>query len=79
MSEQIQRTDPFATITLASALASLAILPVIFVPIGWLSAIVSYTRLKEDPSLKGKGIRNAGAIILIPSMLWLLYNLGFYS
>lgn len=73
---QGQTTDPFAILTLASALASLVFLPIIFVPIGWLSAILSYYRLKENPNLKGRGIRITGAIILIPSMLWLFYTLS---
>ncbi len=68
-----RKTDPFAIITLAAALASWVFLPIIFVPLGWLSAIVSYYRLKENPELKGKGIRLAGAIILIPAMIYLIY------
>ena len=77
MSEQNQTTDPFAIIALTSALASLLILPIIFVHIGWLSAILSRVRLKENPNLKGNGIQIAAGIILIPSMLWLFYNLYF--
>jgi len=76
---KLQTTDPFAVITLAAALASLFILPIIFVPIGWLSAIVSRVRLKENPNLKGNGFQIAGAILLIPSMLWLFYDLGFFG
>ncbi len=71
-----RKTDPFAIITLAAALGSWVFLPIIFVPVGWLSAIVSYYRLKENPNLKGKGIRLAGAIILIPAMIYLFYILN---
>jgi hypothetical protein len=71
-----QKTDPFAIATLACALGSFVFLPIIFVPIGWLSAIISYYRLKENKNLKGKGIRLAGSILLIPSMIYLFYTLG---
>ncbi|MDB4665923.1 hypothetical protein OAE86_00455 [Akkermansiaceae bacterium] len=70
---QEDKTDIFAVITLASGVGSLIILPIIFVPICFICSLVSHTRLKENPNLKGKGVRLVGAICGALGLLWLLW------
>ncbi len=81
MSETQQKTDPFATISFAAGLGGFLILPIIFVPVGYISAIVSYFRLKENKELKGGGLRIAGAILTTANIFWLMYQykIGFFS
>jgi len=52
------------------------ILPIVFTPICYICAIVSYYRLKENPNLKGKGLRITGAILGAISMLYMFYQFG---
>jgi hypothetical protein len=75
---QKQTTDIFAVLTFGSALLSLLILPIIFAPICYLCAIISYYRLKENPTLKGSGLRLVGAIIGAFSMLYMLWQFGMF-
>jgi hypothetical protein len=70
-------TDIFAIICFATGLAGLLILPLILAPISYVTALISYYRLKENPQLKGKGIRIAGGIFASISILWLLYNFRY--
>jgi hypothetical protein len=68
------QTDIFAIIAFASGIAGFAILPIIFVPIGYITAIVSYYRLKENSELKGKGLRITGVIFTTINIFWLQYQ-----
>ncbi len=81
MSEIQQKTDPFAIISFAAGLGGFLILPILFVPIGYISGIVSYYRLKENKELKGKGLRIIGAILNSINILWLMfqYKIGPFS
>jgi len=81
MSETQQKTDPFAIISFAAGLGGFLILPILFVPIGYISAIVSYYRLKENKELKGSGLRIIGVILTTVNIFWLMYQykVGFFS
>jgi hypothetical protein len=74
-----QTHDIFAVLTFASAMVSMLILPIVFVPICYICSIVSYYRLKDNPNLKGKGLRLTGAIIGSVSLLYLLWSLGIFK
>lgn len=74
-----QKHDVFAVLTFATAMVSIFILPIIFVPICYICSIISYYRLKDNPNLKGKGLRLAGAIIGAVSLLYLLWSLGIFK
>lgn len=54
----------------------LLILPILFIPVGYMCAIVSYYKLKDNPELQGGGLRNAGAILTTRNMLYLLFSSG---
>lgn len=69
-----RKTDPLAAIAFAAGLGGFVILPILFIPIGYISAIVSYYRLKENEYLKGKGLRNAGAILTTINILYVMYK-----
>lgn len=69
-----QKTDPFAIISFAAGCGGFVILPIFFVPIGYISSIVSYYRLKEDIELKGHGLRITGAILTTLNIFWLMYQ-----
>ncbi len=71
-----QTTDIFAVLTLATGMLSILILPIVFAPICYICAIVSYYRIKDNPNLQGKGLRHTGAIIGAISMIYLLWVLG---
>jgi hypothetical protein len=68
-----RKTDPFAAMSFAAGLGGFVILPILFVPIGYISSIVSYYRLKEDESLSGRGLRLIGAILTTINLFWLMY------
>ena len=74
-----QTTDIFAVLTFATAMLSLVILPIIFAPICYICAIVSYYRFKDNPNLKGNGLRVTGAIIGGISMIFLIWTLGMFQ
>jgi hypothetical protein len=74
-----QRHDIFAVLTFATAMVSILVLPIVFVPICLICSIVSYYRLKDNPNLKGNGLRLTGAIIGAVSLLYLLWNLGIFK
>ena len=69
-----QKTDPFAIIAFAAGLGGFIILPILFVPIGYIAAIVSYYRLKENKELKGSALRIIGAILTSINIIWLMYQ-----
>ena len=71
-----QTTDIFAIIAFSTGMLGFWILPIVFTPICYISAIVSYYRLKENPQLKGKGLRLTGAILGMVSMLYMFYQFG---
>lgn len=60
-------------LTFVTGLLSVIIMPIIFGPIAFILSFVSYYRLKENPQLKGAGLRLAGAIMSIIALLQLLY------
>ncbi|MFV8366205.1 zinc-ribbon domain-containing protein [Flavobacterium sp. XS1P27] len=74
-------TDIFAIASFASGLGGFLILPILFVPIGYITSIISYYRLKENPKLNGKGLRIIGAILTTLNIFWLMYTfkIGFFS
>ena len=78
--KQSATTDPFAIISFSAGLGGFLIIPIIFVPIGYIAAIVSYYRLKEDENLKGNGLRIIGAILTTINIFWLMYQfkVGFF-
>jgi hypothetical protein len=69
-----QKTDPFAIIAFAAGLGGFVVVPIFFVPVGYIAAIVSYYRLKENEELKGKGLRIVGAIFTTLNIFWLMYQ-----
>lgn len=69
-----QKTDPFAIVTFASGLGGFVILPILFIPIGYIASILSYYRLKENKELKGGGLRIFGAILTTINILWIMYQ-----
>ena len=73
-----KETDIFAIIAFASALISLLVLPILFVPISFISNLVSYYKLKENPNLKGWGLKIAAAILSFISLGWYFYMLKNY-
>ena len=81
MYDGVRKTDPFAVVTFAAGLGGLVLLPIIFVPVAYVTAIVSYYRLKENPMLKGQGLRVTGAIFNTISLLYLMYQykFGFFA
>jgi len=78
--ENPKTTDPFAIICFASGMLGFFILPILLAAIGYISAIVSYYRLKENKNLKGSGLRIIGAILTTINILWLMYvyEIGFF-
>lgn len=67
-------TDIWAVVTFATALIGFMYLPLLFVPICFLSSIISYYRLKDNQNLTGKGLRLTGAIINSINILYLMYT-----
>ncbi len=74
-------TDPFAIISFAAGLGGFIILPILFVPVGYIASIVSYYRLKENKKLKGSGLRIIGAILTTANIFWLMYiyKIGIFN
>ncbi|SEA56514.1 hypothetical protein SAMN05443667_105270 [Flavobacterium gillisiae] len=81
MIETQQKTDPFAIISFAAGLGGFVILPIIFVPVGYIAAIVSYYRLKDNKEMKGSTLRIIGGIFTTLNIFWLMYQykIGFFS
>jgi hypothetical protein len=69
-----QKTDPFAIVTFAAGLGGFVILPILFIPIGYIASMLSYYRLKENKELKGNGLRISGAILTTVNILWFMYQ-----
>lgn len=69
-----RKTDPLAIVCFATGMLSLLILPIVFAPICYITAIVSYYRLRENPDLKGRWLRITGAICGALSILYLFYQ-----
>jgi hypothetical protein len=69
-----QKTDPFAIVTFAAGLGGFVILPILFIPVGYIASMLSYYRLKENKELKGSGLRIFGAILTTINILWLMYQ-----
>lgn len=67
-------TDIWAVVTFATALIGFMYLPLLFVPICFLSSIISYYRLKDNQNLTGKGLRLTGAIINSINIIYLMYT-----
>jgi len=76
-----RKTDPVAIVSFAAGLVGFIIMPIIFVPIGYIASIHSYYRLKENKELKGSELRIIGAILTTINILWLMYQyqIGFMS
>lgn len=70
-----QTTDIFAILSFATGMLGFWMFPIVFVPLCYICSIVSYYRLRENPGLKGKGLRLSGAILGAVSMLYLFYQL----
>lgn len=66
-------TDIFAIISFASGLGGFIILPILFIPIGFISNLVSYYRIRENSNLKGETLRVIGAIATLLNIFWLWY------
>ena len=69
-----QKTDPFAIVAFAAGLGGFVILPILFIPIGYIASILSYYRLKENKELQGSGIRIVGSVLTTINILWLMYQ-----
>jgi len=52
------------------------LLPILFVPAGYIFCIVSKYRLKENPQLKGRWLQLTAAILGIGEMLYLFHTLN---
>lgn len=76
-----KHTDIFAVICFASGLLGLVIVPIVCAPICYISAIISYFRLRENRNLKGHGLRITGAIFGILQILFLMwqFEFGFFA
>lgn len=73
--QDTRTTDIFAILTFGTGLLSLLVLPIILAPICYVSSIISYYRLKENPNLKGKGLRISGFIFGIISIIYMFITL----
>jgi len=74
-------TDPFAIASFAAGLGGFLILPIIFIPIAYVTSIVSYYRMNQDKSLGGTGFRVIGAILTTINIFWVMYTMkiGFFA
>jgi len=74
-------TDPFAIASFAAGLGGFLILPIIFIPIAYVSSIVSYYRMNQDKSLGGTGLRVIGVILTTINIFWVMYTMkiGFFA
>ena len=68
-----RQTDIAAVICFASGLLSLMILPILLVPVCYITNFVSYYRLRDNPQLKGNGLRITGMIFGLISLLYLFW------
>jgi hypothetical protein len=75
---QQRQTDIFAILCFATGIISIFVLPILFMPACYICGIVSYYRLKENPNLKGQGLRITGWIFGSISFLYVLwlYQIG---
>ena len=71
-----EETDVFAIVTFASGILGLLILPIVFAPLTLVFGMISYYRLKENPRLRGKGLRFVGAICGAIALLVMFRQLG---
>lgn len=74
---QNPKTDIFAVICFSTGMLGIVILPLIFTPVAFISGVISYYRLRDNPALKGRGLRLTGAILASLSILWLLFQFHF--
>jgi hypothetical protein len=77
VNELPKKTDIAAVICFAAGLGGVLFLPILFAPISYIAAIVSYYRLKENKELKGNGLRISGAVLTSINIIWLLYVFDF--
>ena len=69
-----KQTEPFALVAFLSGIAGFFILPIVFAPITWLSAIASYYRFKQNKDkYNGNWMRIVGAILGVINILYLRY------
>ena len=71
-----EETDVFAIIAFSTGLLSIWVLPIVLAPICYISAMISYYRIKENPSLKGGGIRIVGGLLGCLSLIWVFNGFG---
>jgi len=69
-----RKTEPFAIATFAAGVGGFILLPILFIPVGFIAGIVSYYRLKENTELKGKWLRVSGWILTCINMFYLMYE-----
>ena len=67
-------TDIFAIVSFACGVGGFLILPILFVPIGYIASIISYYRLKENKNLNGSSLRIIGAVLTTLNIFWLMYS-----
>jgi len=72
-SRKSRETDMFAVICFMSGLLSLLLLPIVLMPLCYITGTISYYRLKENPNLKGQGLRLIGWVLGSISFLYLLW------
>lgn len=65
-----EETDVFAIIAFSTGLLSIWVLPIVLAPVCYISAMVSYYRIKENPALTGEGIRIVGGLLGCLSLIW---------
>lgn len=73
------KTDIFAVLCFATGIVGFFILPIIFTPMCYIAGIISHYRMKDNPDLKGNGIRIVGALLGIASMVYLLFQFGYFD
>jgi len=73
--------DVFAVISLIAGIGGFLILPILFIPIGYIASIVSYYRLRDNKRLQGGGFRVLGAILTTANIFWIMYQfkIGFFA
>ena len=74
-----QETDMFAILCFSTGMLGFFFLPMVFVPICYISSIISYHRFKDNPNMSGKGLRITGSILGAISMLYLFHQLGIIN
>lgn len=74
------RRELFASLALTTALLGLAVLPIVFVPLSVIFAVISRHRLAEDPTLAGRlaltvaGLLNAASLLAMLAAVKLTTN-----